>query len=177
MTRRRRFLEKSQPDDVFIQLQSEAAAYCGRDERTFRRWQRQWPFKPEWKTEKGWNVTAIIAERDRRGLTDSEVDGDRKDLRTLLDEEKLAHAEFETRRLEREEQIEIGNLLPRDEYQIFANEIITEARDAFLNIPVEMQKHIPAKHRAKITDELNKQIETALNRLAKLPDGPAPNDK
>lgn len=169
--------QRATSPDVFIRLQKDAARYCGVDERTFRRWQTEWPFLEKWKTSHGWNVTAIIAERDNRGLKGSETSEERKDLRAKLDEEKLAQAEIETRRLLREEQVELGNLLPRDEYQIFANETIAEARDAFLNLPVEMRKHIPAKHRQKIIDELETQITTALNRLAKLPDGPAPNDK
>ena len=162
--------------EVFIRFERDVAAHLLIDERTWRRWKKEW-IKPAWKTPAGWDIAAIVAERDALGLVGSESNELRKETLAKRELEGFKQDQLKTRRLEREEQIELGNLLPRDVYEIFANETIAEARDAFLHIPTEMRKHLPKKYCNDIVEELTKQINTALNRLAKLPAGPAKNDR
>ena len=72
---------------------------------------------------------------------------------------------------EREEEAARGNILPRDEYELFASETIQNARDQLLRIPRLLRTHLCKKCQPK-ANELEKLIKTALEELAKLPAGP-----
>lgn len=93
-------------------------------------------------------------------------------LNRQLKAAKLRAEIAEANRLEREEEEARGNILPRDEYELFATEQIQEARDQLLRIPKLMKPHLCKKCHTKI-QELEKQIKTALERLARLPQGPS----
>lgn len=92
-------------------------------------------------------------------------------LNKQLKEAKLRIELVEAERLERQEEEARGNILPRDEYELFAAETIQDARDQLLRIPRLMKNHLCSKCQKKVT-ELEKQIKTALEQLAKLPEGP-----
>lgn len=92
-------------------------------------------------------------------------------LNRQIKEAKLRIELAEADRLEREEEQARGNILPRDEYELFATETIQNARDQLLRIPRLMKSHLCSKCHKKL-QELEKQIKTALEQLSKLPTGP-----
>ncbi len=100
----------------------------------------------------------------------SDNDGEPSPRAELLQEQtrrERARAERE----ERQNQVDAGELVPRREYELFATEMIQEARDALLRIPHQYKRHLCKKCQGKI-GELEELIETALSNLAKLPEGP-----
>lgn len=103
----------------------------------------------------------------------TEGDGDEEtgSLNKQIKEAKLRIELAEADRLEREEEQARGNILPRDEYELFATETIQNARDQLLRIPRLMKSHLCSKCHKKL-QELEKQIKTALEQLSKLPTGP-----
>lgn len=124
--------------------------------------------------ERGHGFDYDVAETDpwveeyRAENSDDEETGS---LNRQLKEAKLRQELAEAARAEREEQAAQGNILPRDDYELFAVETIQNARDQLLRIPKQMKHHLCSKCQSKI-HELEKQLKTALEQLAKLPAGP-----
>ncbi len=92
-------------------------------------------------------------------------------LQLELKRAKLRAEIAEANRLEREEAQAIGNILPLDEYKLFAIEQIQAARDSFLSVPKQMRPHLCKKCQDKLS-ELQSLIDKTLRQLGKLPDGP-----
>lgn len=89
---------------------------------------------------------------------DSSVRKEREQIKLAIEKEQLAKAKRENAEAD-------GNILPRDEYELHLVERNQLARDAFLNIPKQMRRHLGPKSDKPI-QELQKLIEKALNQLA-----------
>ncbi|QDT95540.1 helix-turn-helix domain-containing protein [Gimesia aquarii] len=94
-----------------------------------------------------------------------------KRLNEDLKKEKLLQERLKTKDLERNDQIKDGELLPLEEYELFAAECVIEARDQLLTLPKEMRRHLCKKCQRKV-EELQKMIEQTLERLSAVEEGP-----
>lgn len=92
-------------------------------------------------------------------------------LNRQLKEAKLRVELAEAARLERLEEQARGNILPLDDYQLFATETIQNARDQFLRLPKEMKSHLCPKCQGKLK-ELESLVLNILEQLSRLSDGP-----
>lgn len=103
-------------------------------------------------------------------------DADKNSESTKLNEQlklaKLKEQQLKNEELERKKEIAEGNLVPLDEYELFASELVIEARDQLLNIPKEMRRHLCKKCQKKVVDEMTMVIEHTLQRLAAVQEGP-----
>jgi len=99
------------------------------------------------------------------------LDGDSQKLNEDLKREKLKQEILKSEKLEREKQIAEGNLVSREEFDLFAAECVIEARDQILTVPKEMRRHLCKKCQPKL-DELQKLLYLALQRLAAIEEGP-----
>lgn len=100
------------------------------------------------------------------------TDGESTKLNEQLKEAKLREQLLKNEKLEREKEIAEGNLVPLDEYELFAAELVIEARDQLLNIPKEMRRHLCKKCQKKVVEEMTMVIENTLQRLAAVEGGP-----
>lgn len=92
-----------------------------------------------------------------------------------LDEAKLRIDLAKALKLERDIERDAGNVLMRDEWELFASECIIAARDAFIGLTKQFRRHLCKKCQGKLK-ELDVLIAKALNRLADIGKGP-PTDK
>lgn len=99
------------------------------------------------------------------------LDGDSLKLNEELKREKLKQEVLKSKELERKDLIAEGELVSREEYDLFAAECVIEARDQFLTIPKEMRRHLCKKCQPKV-NEMLKMIEQTLQRLAVIEEGP-----
>lgn len=102
---------------------------------------------------------------------DADKNSESTKLNEQLKEAKLREQLLKNEKLEREKEIAEGNLVPLDEYELFAAELVIEARDQLLNLPKEMRRHLCKKCQAKL-DEMRMAIENALQHLAAVKEGP-----
>lgn len=102
---------------------------------------------------------------------DGDESGEAGKLTLEIRKAKLRIEKSEADRLERQEQEARGNILPLDEYRLFAAETIQDARDHLLRIPRQLRTHLCKKCQSKIT-ELETMIHKSLQQLARLSDGP-----
>ena len=84
------------------------------------------------------DIKEIYAEARGRGF-------DPKTIRAIIQLRKLSQQE-------REEQEARGNILPLDDYHLFATEVIQEARDSLLRIPRLMKPHLCRKCQTKAAE-------------------------
>ena len=99
------------------------------------------------------------------------LDGESQKLNEELKKEKLKQERLKSEDLERKKQIALGNLVSREEFDLFAAECVIEARDQFLTVPKEMRRHLCKKCQSKV-EELQKLIDLTLQRLAVIEEGP-----
>ncbi|QDT26811.1 Phage DNA packaging protein Nu1 [Gimesia panareensis] len=150
--------------------QKEAADYWGRTTKTIQTWMqnglpatksgRQCVFDVE--LCQPW-VDAFLSESESSESTK---------LNEQLKEARLREQLLKNDKLEREKEIAEGNLVPLDEYELFAAELVIEARDQLLNIPKEMRRHLCKKCQKKVVEEMTMVIENTLQRLAAVEGGP-----
>jgi phage terminase Nu1 subunit (DNA packaging protein) len=81
---------------------------------------------------------------------------------------ELAKAE----RLEREEKEATGNILPRDEWESFAVELVHVVRGQFLQLSKQARKHMCAKCQKTVPAEIDRLIDKSLQHIARMKDGP-----
>ncbi|QDT84590.1 terminase small subunit [Gimesia chilikensis] len=103
---------------------------------------------------------------------DADKNSESTKLNEQLKEAKLREQLLKNEKLEREREIAEGNLVPLDEYELFAAELVIEARDQLLNIPKEMRRHLCKKCQKKVVEEMTMVIEHTLQRLAAVEGGP-----
>lgn len=85
---------------------------------------------------------------------------------------KLREQILKNEKLEREKEVAEGNLVPLDEYELFAAECVIEARDQLLNIAKEMRRHLCKKCQKNAVAEIQMMVEQILQRLSVIEDGP-----
>ena len=98
-------------------------------------------------------------------LDDDEV---RKETRKATLRLETAKAE----KLERENQIENKNILRRDEWELFAIELIQQARDELINLPNHCKRHLCGDCKKKVPIELERIVDKILGNLGRVKDGP-----
>jgi hypothetical protein len=67
-------------------------------------------------------------------------------LKLAREGERLKQDRLKAAAMERSEAVELGNVLPRDEWELFAVEVVQQARDRFMRLPKMLCKHVPAKY-------------------------------
>ena len=94
-------------------------------------------------------------------------------LKAAGEAEKLKQAQMLTRRMQRDESIAEGNILPRDEYTLFCRECVTLARDQIMNLPKQLAALVAKKDRVRLREEGQRILERVLSQLeASLATGP-----
>ncbi len=95
------------------------------------------------------------------------VTDDDKATRSRKERAKADQEEIKLERMRREEEIAVGNILPRDELTLAIIETVTRARDRMLSeIPREISKRFPNQRR-KIFDVCAETLEISLDQLAR----------
>lgn len=128
---------------------------------------RQWMAKPGFPDcSGGYNLPAIRAyiELARKKSKGEETKANRVHLLIKTQEARIKKADAD--RKERQEQIEQGNILPRDELTLFQREAIVLARDRLLSLPKELARLVPAKLKATLVREGEKRVRRILDELA-----------
>lgn len=147
-----------------------AADRLGVTVRTVTTWQKE-PGFPDYSS--GYDIAKIKKWAEGRGKKNSQHDDHMRRLEEQSKQERLRIDQLKAEKLEREKQLADGNYLHRDEYEAFAAEQITVARDRLLLIPRELCKFLPKKYHKIVVLEGNKTIEKILRQLSrKLEEGP-----
>jgi hypothetical protein len=111
---------------------------------------REYDWKAIWESR-------LVNERNRE-----EVD----DVKAEIERHKLKAKQFETAALQRKHDAAEDNILPRDEWTLFASELIVRARDAILILPTRLVNLVPESHRDGFLGEGNKLCEDTCRELA-----------
>jgi len=148
MAKKRKLPEES--TSGLLPNQKQAAAELGISVRALREWQKE-PGFPDYS--KGYNVAAIKYWREVHQRKGSEVSEDLRKIRLELEQEKLRLARAEREKKERDNEIEKGNILPRDEYEMAFRESIQICRDGLMGLPQELSKLVPQKYQKKLLQE------------------------
>lgn len=110
-----------------------------------------------------------VAEKQQKAAQDEEL----AKIRKQKEETKLRIEKAKADQAERKNQLEEGNVLERDTWELFAAETIQEMRDGILRVPTFFHGHLCKKCQRKTT-ELKGQLEDVLIRFAnKLREGPS----
>jgi Spy/CpxP family protein refolding chaperone len=83
------------------------------------------------------------------------------------EEARARREEVEAARAEREEEIELGNVLGRDEWELFAIEVVQKARDQFMRLPKTLCKHVPRKFHAVLQREGENDVRKICEEMAR----------
>ena len=162
-----------QPPGI-VKTRKEAALLLGITERTLCSWAREVSF-PDDAVEmdsKGrksnWNLPVIREWRDAFGRKGSDPEYESRcrqaQAQKLRAEARIKEAEAAER--ERLEQIALGNVLPRDQYEAALVEIITITRDRLLTLPGRLSKLPSVTDRQKYKAQAAKVIAKFLTSLA-----------
>lgn len=161
------------PAPSIVPTRKEAARRLGITERALCDWVKDpsFPAGAVGKDARGhnrdWNLPAIQAWRDAMGRKGSEPEDDERARAAHLRkvEAEAAIKEADARDRERKEQVALGNLLPRDEYEAALIEIITVTRDRLLTLPGRLAKLPSVKNRRVHKTEAARELEKILTSL------------
>lgn len=145
-------------------VKKKAAQRLKISERSLTTWQKE-PGFPNY--DAGYDIPAIKKWAEARGRKNSDVDKRLQKLEEEFKKERNRKAKLEADRLSRREQEELGNILPRDEYEECRAEQISVARDRLMMIPRELCKNFPKKYHKSLIREGEKLIEKELDHLAR----------
>lgn len=126
------------------------------------------------KTDAGYDLAEIARwriqyERDRAEAGEDDAEAElRRELKRRELEAAARIREADASRAERREQSEVGNVLPRDEYELAIVEAITITRDRFLALPQQLARVVPRASRGKVRAEADRVIRKALDEFAAL---------
>ncbi len=144
--------------------QKEAAYELGITARALREWQKE-PGFPNW--ESGYDIPAIKLWAEGRNKKNSEYDQIHVDLEEKIKRQKLRKETLQADKLAREAEEATGNILRRDEWETFAREQITIARDRMSLIPRNLCRHVPQKYHETIQAEGEKELNKVFDEIAK----------
>lgn len=118
-----------------------------------------------------WNVSAIrIAKNESQNESHSKKS---QEIRLLQETAKLEKLQRENRTEERAEQIEEGNILPRDDWVRFAMEVIGVARDRLKDVPKRLARLVDGEElQRKVITEGERIICAELLRLSQMFEAP-----
>ena len=74
-------------------------------------------------------------------------------LKLAREAERLKQERLKAAAMERSEAVELGNVLARDEWELFAVEVVQQARDRFMRLPKMLCKHVPRKYHRVLQTE------------------------
>lgn len=95
----------------------------------------------------------ITLHRKRSEPTDAEALSPAARIKLLKEEAKLRQERLKAAAMEREDAAATGNVLPRDEWELFAIEVVQHARDRFMRLPKLLCKHVPRKYHRTLQHE------------------------
>lgn len=148
---------------MVIKQQKNAAEQLGITATALRKWQKE-PGFPDCR--KGYDVSKIekwLNDRQKKGSQT----GDRlQAINTAIKAQKLRIDKSKADRIEDEREIEKGNLIPRDEFEIAVIEQITIARDYIKPIPKLLCKFVPKKYHKKLMAEGDRIVRKTFDNLA-----------
>jgi hypothetical protein len=147
-----------------VTTQKEAALRLKVTTRTIRDWKKL-PGFPD--THQGYDIPAIeqwVEEQTRKGSEDSDK---ARDLNIRIKEQQLRAETAKADKLERQEEFDRGNILPRDLWESFAAECIGKARDHLRQIPQQLCKLVPRKYWPKLRGEGDLTVRKILTELAR----------
>ena len=150
-----------EPEILLIQGDRALAAACGVSTRTVYDWRlKGLPYKQDGR---GFLYNPEEVERFRQTLQKNPETGE--ELREEINRAELRRLRAIAEKLERENQIAAGNLLPLDEYETTLIEIVTEARAQFQQLPKRFAGCLCESCQSRLKD-LTNMIETTLITLA-----------
>ena len=80
---------------------------------------------------------------------------------------KLRKEKVEASQAERKEEAELKNVLRRDEWELFAVELIQKARDQIMRLPKMLCKHVPRKCHRVLQAEGERDVRKILDEMAR----------
>ncbi|MDE2100781.1 MAG: hypothetical protein KGL39_26280 [Patescibacteria group bacterium] len=80
---------------------------------------------------------------------------------------RLRKEKVEAGRAERQEEAELGNVLRRDEWELFAIEVVQKARDRLMRLPKMLCKHVPRKCHKVLQTEGEADVRKILEEMAR----------
>lgn len=176
-------LQNIPPSLLFMATRKDAAKQIGVEPQTLAEWYKKpakwFPFDAVRTDSKGravdWDVDRIIAARRTASAADDQVLAKQLQQVKVADAaETLKQKQAKTRKILRDEQLEEGNILPRDEWTLFAVESVNIARDQLKDVPKQLARLIDGEEmQMKFLEEGTRLIVGILARLAKtLEEGP-----
>lgn len=157
-----------------VKLQKEAAELLGVTPTALRQWAKL-PGFPD--CSNGYDVEAIQRWRQEQDRKGSDTSHTLTKLKLGIQAQELRIKKVRADQAEREEQLAQGNILPRDEYELFAREVITIARDRLQAIPQTLCRLVPKEFHSAILTEGKDHIRRILTELARaLEDGPSEDE-
>lgn len=89
-------------------------------------------------------------------------------VRLQREEEKLRLDKLAADRKQREADAEAGNILRRDEWELWAIEVVQQARDRFMRMPTLLCKHVPSKYHRVLQHEGRADVRKICEEMARL---------
>lgn len=154
-----------------VRTRIEAAKLLGVTEKTLGNWKKL-PGFPECSS--GYDLAKIKLWRTAHSLSSDKESAEARRIRLAIQKEKLRQEKIKADRAERDDEIARGNILPRDEWELFVREIIHLTRDQLISIPTSLCRGIPRKYHAKLRSEGRRRVEKILLEFSRLLErGPA----
>lgn len=161
---------KTPEDSETLSGQAAAARHWDVSVKTIQTWiQNGLPATPSGRS---YNFDVSDCEEWVRVYRDANKNSESTKLNEQLKTAKLREQILKNEKLERDKEIAEGNLVPLDEYELFAAECVIEARDQLLNIAKEMRRHLCKKCQKNAVDEIQLMVEQILQRLSVIEVGP-----
>ena len=88
-------------------------------------------------------------------------------VKLLTAAEKLKQERLKAAKMERQARVEEGNVLSRDEWELYAIEVCQLARDRFMRLPILLCKHIPQKYHRVMRQEGDAEARKILTEMAR----------
>lgn len=145
-------------------LQKDAAARLGITPTALRQWSKL-PGFPD--TSAGWDIAAIQQWRQQEDRKGSQQSDQTAQIRLATAAQKLRQEKVKAEQLERKNEQEKGNILPRDEWELFAAELITVARDRLQTIPQSLCRLVPPEFHAAMLTEGAQSVRRILEELSR----------
>lgn len=97
-----------------------------------------------------------------KGAQDPEI----TEIKRQIELQKLRQLQMQTAKMERQEEFEQGNILPRDEYEVFCSEVLKLIRDQQLSMPKQLASLLPKQLQSKFIEEGTRLMVRIINQAA-----------
>lgn len=116
-----------------------------------------------------YDLAAIREWRDanRKPARDTAASGELGAVRLRRERERLRQDRLKSRALKREDLAASGNVLSRDEWELFAIEVVQLARDKFMRLPVLLCRHVPQKYHRILRAEGDADVRKICDEMAR----------